>query len=162
MKFDPVFNLNIAGIAMSFGVLAWAYIWPWIRTMSKYRAIKFLAVIHMFRFVGLSFLVPGVVSPLLPPQFAVPAAWGDFGAAILAITVVISLSKRWLFSIALVWFFNLWGTVDLIYAIYNDINQHVDAGLLGAAFYIPTVIVPALLVSHTLIFIILLRSKNQV
>ena len=34
-------------------------------------------ILHSFRFVGLSFLIPGVVSPDLPVAFAAPAAYGD-------------------------------------------------------------------------------------
>ena len=47
-----------------------------------------------FRFIGLSFLVPGVVSPSLPAGFAIPAAYGDFIAGILAIVATIALVNR--------------------------------------------------------------------
>jgi hypothetical protein len=49
---------------------------------------------HLFRFVGLSFLVPGVVSPELPRAIAVPAAYGDLGAAILALIATLALARR--------------------------------------------------------------------
>jgi hypothetical protein len=39
-------------------------------------------------------LVPGVVSPLLPLGFAIPAAYGDFIAGILAIVATIALVNR--------------------------------------------------------------------
>jgi len=47
-------------------------------------ALQPLLVLHAFRFIGLSFLVPGVVSPDLPIGFARGAAYGDIVAAILA------------------------------------------------------------------------------
>jgi hypothetical protein len=47
-----------------------------------------------FRLIGLSFLVPGVVSPSLPSSFAPPAAYGDFVAAILAVAATVALSRR--------------------------------------------------------------------
>jgi hypothetical protein len=89
-----------------------------------------------------------------------PAAWGDFAAAILALLSIAALTWRWSFAIPLVWIFNLWGTIDLLYAYYNGIMLEIEPGLFGAAFYIPTMIVPPLLVIHALIFLILLRKEK--
>jgi hypothetical protein len=49
---------------------------------------------HTFRFIGLSFLVPGVVSPTLSQAFAAPAAYGDLIAAVLAVAAILSLRSR--------------------------------------------------------------------
>jgi hypothetical protein len=54
----------------------------------------------------------------------------------------------------------VWGTIDLLYAYYNGIMLELEPGLFGAAFYIPTMIVPPLLVTHALIFLILLRTEK--
>jgi hypothetical protein len=108
----------------------------------------------------LSFLFPGVVSPELPSAVSIAAAWGDVGAAILALFSIAALTWGWSFAIPLVWIFNLWGTIDLLYAYYNGIVLDIEPGLFGAAFYIPTTIVPALLVIHALIFLILLRTEK--
>jgi hypothetical protein len=116
---------------------------------------------HLFRFVGLSFLIPGVVSPQLDSRFTVPAAWGDFGAAIFAFIAIAAISKHWSLAILLVWLFNLWGTIDLLYAYYNGIALQLDPGLFGAAYYIPTAIVPLLLVAHGLIFWLLVRPTPE-
>src|SRR5215471_7033729 len=77
----------------------------------------------MFRFVGLSFLVPGVVSPALSTSFAAPAAYGDEIAALLAIVATIALTARVAWATAVVWLFNLWGTCDLLYAFYPGSNR---------------------------------------
>jgi hypothetical protein len=71
-----------------------------------------------------------------------------------------ALTWRWSFAIPLVWIFNLWGPIDLLYAYYNGIMLEIEPGLFGAAFYIPTMIVPPLLVIHALIFPILLRTEK--
>jgi hypothetical protein len=114
----------------------------------------------MFRFVGLSFLVPGVVSASLSTDFARPAAYGDLGAAILAVIAVLALSARASWALLIVWIFNLWGALDLLYAIYQgQIGVRIGPGSLGAAFYIPTVVVPPLLVTHGLIFWLLLLRR---
>jgi hypothetical protein len=77
---------------------------------------------------------------------------GRLGAAILALLSIAALVWRWSFAIPLVWIFNLWGTIDLLYAFYNAIVLEIEPRLFGAAFYIPTMIVPPLLVIHALIF----------
>jgi hypothetical protein len=155
-----VFILSVAGTFVAFGVLTRLYIWPALRKLPRYKALKILALPHAFRFIGLSFLFPGVVSPELTPAISIPAAWGDFVAAILALLSIAALTWRWSFAIPLVWVFNVWGTVDLLYAYYNGIMLELEPGLFGAAFYIPTMIVPPLLVTHALIFLILLRTEN--
>jgi hypothetical protein len=57
----------------------------------------------MFRFVGLSFLVPGVMSPALSTSFAAPAAYGDQIAAVLAIVAILAVTARVAWAAALVW-----------------------------------------------------------
>jgi hypothetical protein len=56
-----------------------------LRRRSNADALRPLLTLHAFRFVGLAFLVPGVVSPDLPAAFANPAAYGDLAAAVLAL-----------------------------------------------------------------------------
>ncbi|MFZ0969601.1 MAG: hypothetical protein WAN13_15115 [Candidatus Acidiferrales bacterium] len=137
-------------------VIAQLFAWPRLRMMNRDQALLVLVAPHMFlRFIGLSFLVPGVVSSSLPAAFAVPAAYGDFVAGILAIAATIALSRRASWAAALVWLFNIWGAADFIFAIVQALRFHIDAGALGAAFFIPTAIVPPLLVTHALIFRVL-------
>src|SRR5262249_10814559 len=109
---------------------------------------------------GLSFLVPGVVHSSLPPAFAVPAAYGDLGAGILAIVSIIGLATHGPWAIPAVWLFNVWGATDLVVALYQGATAGIAAGDFGAAFYIPTAIVPPLLVTHGLIFGLLLRRRS--
>ena len=73
-----------------------------------------------------------------------------------------SLTLRWSFTVPLVWIFSLWGTIDLLYANVNAIRLDIDPGEFGAAYYIPTVWVPLLLVSHGLVFWLLLGSRRTV
>jgi hypothetical protein len=161
MKIYPSFLLNIFGVFLAFGLLVRLYVLPRLRGLPRDQALKVLLMPHIFRFVGLSFLFPGVVSPMLTTKLTYPAAWGDFGAAVLAIVAVIGISGRWPFAVSLVWLFNLWGSIDLIYAYYNGIVLHLEPGLLGATYYIPTIIVPPLLVTHALIFWLLLRPRQM-
>ena len=161
MSIGALFGLSVAMSFIASGIIAWLFVWPRLKVMSRDDALLPLVVPHTFRFVGLSFLVPGVVSPSLAPAFAAPAAYGDLGAAILAIAAVFSLRYRTLWAIPLVWLFNLWGTIDLLNAIYQgQIGVGIGPGSLGAALFIPTVIVPALLITHGLIFRLLLQPRD--
>jgi hypothetical protein len=118
-----------------------------------------LLILHSFRFVGLAFLVPGVVSPDLPSAFAQPAAYGDIIAATLALLALISLSSG--AGTAITWIFNLWGTADLLNAFYQANRAGLVAGQLGATYFIPTLVVPLLLITHALAFRILLKRENE-
>lgn len=83
---DPqgIFGISVLMNFVSSIVMAKLYVWPWLRTTNKNDALIRLVAPHMFlRFIGLSFLVPGVVSPQLPEAFAVPAGYGDFIAGYL-------------------------------------------------------------------------------
>jgi len=155
---DVLFGLSILMSFFAFGIVTKVYIWPRLRGMRRANALMPLVIPHTFRFVGLSFLVPGVVSPSLSPAFAVPAAYGDLVAAILAGVATLALAARASWSIPMVWVFNVWGALDLLHAIYQgQIGVGIVPGSLGAAFFIPTVVVPPLLLTHALIFWVLLR-----
>src|SRR5262245_18816111 len=128
-------------------------VWPHLRSMSRDQALMLLVTPHLFlRFIGLSFLVPGVVATALPAAFAVPAAFGDLGAGMLAVVAILALAKHRSWAIPAVWLFNIWGAADLVFALYQGQHTQIVPGTLGAAFYIPTAIVPPLLVTHALIF----------
>jgi hypothetical protein len=160
MRILAIFGISILMSFVSSGVLAKLYVWPRLRMMKREHALIPLVAPHMFlRFIGLSFLVPGVVSPSLPAAFAAPAAYGDLAAGILAIIATIALSKTASWAIAAVWLFNLWGASDFLFAMYQGPRIQIDPGALGAAFFIPTAFVPPLLVTHFLIFRLLVRPK---
>src|SRR5262245_45815214 len=157
MNYLAIIGLSVLLCFIAFSIVAWNYITPRLQTLSREDAIKALAAPHMFRFVGLAFLMPGVVSPTLSPAFANPAAYGDLAAAILAMIAVLGLSVRASWALLAVWIFNIEGTVDLLFAYYQGLfGAPQPAGSLGAAFF-----VPPLLVTHALIFRQLLRGPSS-
>jgi hypothetical protein len=160
MNVNALFGLSAMMSLVASGVFAKLYVWPRLRSLDRYDSLALLVSPHLFfRFIGLSFLLPGVVSPSLPLAFAAPSAYGDLFAGILAIVAIISLAKRASGAIALVWVFNIWGAVDLLFAAYQGLRLQIDPGALGAAFFIPTAVVPPLLMTHGMIFWLLLRQK---
>jgi len=158
----PQLALYGTGIAFSFiawGIVTAQYVWPELRRRSRADALRPLLLLHCFRFVGLSFLVPGVVAPDLPAAFAIPAAYGDLIAAILALlALAVGLHTR--LGLALAWVFNLWGTADLLYAFYQGNQVGLEPGRLGATYFIVTVLVPLLFITHVLVFRLLLQGDT--
>jgi hypothetical protein len=67
-----LFQISIAFSLIAWGIVLARYLLPELRRQSRAGAMQPLILLHCFRFVGLSFLVPGVVSPDLPPAWAVP------------------------------------------------------------------------------------------
>jgi hypothetical protein len=157
---EALFGISIALGFLAWGVVAARVLWPALRERSRADALHPILVLHSFRFIGLAFLVPGVVSPELPAGFARPAAYGDLIAAVLALIALAGLRTR--FGIALVWVFNVWGTADLLHAYYQGrVGVGVEPGQLGAAYFIPTVVVPLLLITHALVFRLLLSTERR-
>ena len=159
MQSQFAFFVSIAFSVIAWGVVTARYIWPELRLRSRAEALRPLLIFHSFRFIGLAFLVPGVVSPDLPSAFAQSAAYGDIIAAILALLALTSLSGT--AGIVIAWIFSLWGTADLFNAFYQANHAALTAGQLGSTYFIPTFIVPLLLITHGLGFRILLRHENE-
>jgi hypothetical protein len=153
------FFVSIAFSLIAWGIVGARYIWPELRLRARAEALRPLLILHSFRFIGLAFLVPGVVSPDLPSAFAHSAAYGDIIAAILALLALISLPSA--SGVVIAWIFSLWGTADLFNAFYQANHAGLSAGQLGSTYFIPTFIVPLLLITHGLGFRILLRHENE-
>jgi hypothetical protein len=79
------FFVSTAFSFIAWGIVAARYIWPELRLRQRAEGLRPLLILHSFRFIGLAFLVPGVVSPDLPSAFARSAAYGDVIAATLAL-----------------------------------------------------------------------------
>jgi len=158
MEAQLVFDISVLMGLVVWGIIGARDIWPALRRRPRAEALRPLLMLHAFRFVGLAFLVPGVVSPDLPDGFARPAAYGDLATSILALIAIATLRGRP--GTIVVWVFNIVGTSDLLNAFYqaNRLGIGIAPGLQGAAYFIPTVLAPLLLVTHVLVFRILLSS----
>src|ERR1700758_3756502 len=159
MQTQLAFVVSIALSLIAWGIVPAWYIWPELRLRQRADALRPLLILHSFRFIGLSFLVPGVVSPDLPPAFAHSAAYGDVIAAMLALLSLLFLPSAT--GVAAAWIFSLWGSADILNAFYQANHAGLLAGQLGAAFFLPTLIVPLLLITPRLAFRILLKHQPE-
>jgi hypothetical protein len=160
MSPETLFRIHLA-----LGYAAWllcfpVYIWPRLNAMDHFEAQRAIATLHSFRFFGLVFLLPGVVGPGLPTDFASFAAYADFATGLLAMLALITVRIRplfWLFIVA----FNVVGAGDILIDYYHAtrINLPALAGELGAAYAIPIIYVPLLMITHVTAFYLLLRSQ---
>ena len=162
MSSPALFGISVAISFIAWGAVVSNYIWPALKERSKAEALKSILLLHGFRFVGLAFLVPGVVSPDLPVAFARSAAYGDLTTAILALLAFAALGT--VTGTVATWTFNIVGTADLLFAFYegNRISLANTPSLLGAAYFIVVALVPLLLLTHGLAFRMLLRTNAVV
>jgi hypothetical protein len=74
---------------------------------------------------------------------------------------MIATMARASWASAMVWLFNVVGAADLLFANYQGlVGVGLAAGVLGAAVYLPTMIVPPLLVTHVMMFVLLLQGAE--
>ena len=137
------------------------YIFPKLRSMDRFAAHRVIATIHSFRFFGLVFIVPGVVGSL-PPVFANFSAWGDFATGVLALLALLTTRIRplfWSFVVA----FNVVGVIDILCDYYNAVRLGLPyiAGQLGAAYIIPILYVPMIMITHAVALYWLLRPQPK-
>jgi hypothetical protein len=154
-----IFGLQTTATIVTYALAAKWYVWPRLAVLPRAAALVPLLLIHTLRTLGLTVIVPAVTDPNLPRSFSVPLAYGDLIATALAFLAIAALRLRWPFAIALVWVFNLEGTLDLLNAIVQGIAANATQYQLGAAWFIPTYAVPLLWVSHALIFMVLFRRE---
>ena len=149
MSPEPIFQTHLV-----LGYVAWllcfgAYGLPRLRAMDPVQAHRAIATLHSFRFFGLVFLLPGVVGSDLPASFAAFAAYGDLAIGVLAMLALLTIRIRPLFW-GFVGAFNLVGVGDLVIDYYHAIQADLPArpGALGAAYAIPILYVPLLMITH--------------
>ena len=160
MSTEIIFQIHLV-----LGYVAWllcfgTYVWPRLRSMDEVEAQRAIATLHSFRFLGLVFMLPGVVGPDLPASFATFAAYGDFATGVLAMLALVTVRIRslfWPFVVA----FNLVGIADLVVDYYHAIEAGLPAmaGQFGAMYAIPILYVPTLMITHVAALYLLLRPK---
>ncbi|MBZ9898014.1 hypothetical protein LB545_27230 [Mesorhizobium sp. BR1-1-6] len=152
---------------LALGYVPWllcvgVYVLPRLRSVNLVEAQRAIATLHSFRFFGLVFIVPGVVGRDLPADFATFAAYGDFATGVLAMLALLTTRIRplfWLFVVA----FNLVGTIDIAVDYYHGSQAGLPelAGQLGAAYAIPVIYVPLLMITHVVAFYLMVRPQIQ-
>ena len=150
-----IFLLQFVLSVFVFSLFAKWYLSPYLSKKTLSEALSILIFPHAIRYIGMSFLVPTVTGGTIQNSFAIPAAYGDLFSAILAIICLFALRYSLKLAIPLIWLFSIVGTLDLI----NALRQAEAVPHLGATWYIPTFLVPILLVTQFMIFKRLIWKK---
>ena len=156
MTIEQIFLMQFVLSLIVVGLLAKWYAVPQLAEKPLQLALMVLLVPHAFRHIGMTFVVPTLNQPGMPADFATAAAYGDLLSGFLALAALIALKGRWVVAIPLVWIFSIVGTADLT----NALRQDGAIMYMGATWFIPTFIVPILLVTHVMIFSRLIRHAR--
>ena len=140
-------------------VTAW-YVWPSLAKRSIHSALIPLLWVHVPRYVGMTLLVPGMVDPKMPREFLSSAAYGDLLEAALALASIFALRRNWRSAVPLVWVANTWGFVDLLNGVRGVLQLNVPSFNLSTAWYIYTFYAPLVVVSHLMIFWVLIKQRS--
>ena len=143
-----------------FGLASKWYYWPWAMRVTFKEAVTPILLINATRYIGLGFLVPGVVSPDLNPLFAQAAAYGDLAAACLALIALCLVRLELPGAVAALWIFNIEGFLDFLDALGLGLTSIKPEQLQGV-YYIPTLVVPLLMVSEIVLFVLLVKRGRQ-
>lgn len=157
MQTAILFAISVFSSLIAWNKISTKYFWPHIKDRQLTKAAQPILILHLFRFAGLSFFVPGIVHPGLNPAWALPAAFGDFAAAILAFIALSLVNSR--FFQPFLWIFNIVGFADLLLAFTNGPRYNI-VPFLGPAYYIVILYVPVLLLTHLMTFRLLLRNNK--
>lgn len=152
-----VLNTEFYMSLLSFSLIAWRYWIPAMRERPFAAAVAPVLLLHSFRHLGMMYLSPAAVPDPPAAGFSDPTAWGDVAAAALALVALATLRLDGLPARAAVWAFNLVGFGDLGLATLNAQRFQLLAKPIGVAYLLPVLVVPALLVTHGLVFWLLLR-----
>jgi hypothetical protein len=155
-----IFGLQFALSFILYFMVVKRYVMPKLLSMPALDAFIVLAFTQVFRYIGLIFLVPGVVSGDLPQAWAGPVAYGDLATTVLALITIVLLWNRSRAGVAMLWLTNIVGLIDLLNALFQGASINVSV-YLNAAWYIPTFVVPALLVFHWYIFKMLIKRGKE-
>ncbi|HEV8325379.1 MAG TPA: hypothetical protein VG389_27465 [Myxococcota bacterium] len=155
-----VMLVEFYGSLLSFGLIAAIYVVPAMRRLDFREVVTPILLMHSFRHVGLIYLLFQVVPEVPPPSFAVPTAWGDALTAGLALVALVAVRRRWTGATAAVWLFNVVGSLDLAVATYASTKVDLMKYRIGPAYFLPAIVVPALLVTHALVFWLLIKRPG--
>jgi hypothetical protein len=122
------FFIGYAVAFLAFGLIGKWYVWPAIKDRAPAVALTPLLLYACLRVNGLMFLTPGLVSPDLPRAFAIPTAYGDLAATVLALLALAAVRRGSILAAPMIWLFNVVGSLDLAYANVSTLQGQRGSG----------------------------------
>jgi len=160
MDSTQIFWMQLLTSIVVFSLVAVWYVWPLLIKLSVNSALIPLLFVHVPRYIGMTLLVTDMVDPKLPREFLSGAAYGDLLEAALALASIFALRSNWRVAVPLVWVTNTWGFVDLLNGVRGVLQLNVPRFNLATLWYVYTFYAPLVVVSHLMIFWILIKSRS--
>jgi len=157
----PIVALQFTFALVAYSLVAKWWVLPALAGRPLRTALPPLILPHLMRPVSLWLLAPGVlVQPSLPRGFATGTAYGDLAATSLALIAALLVRGERRGAVLAAWLFNIVGLLD---ALRNcAVGMLVRApNHMGAMALVPAYGVPLLLVTHVLIFKVLLDHRRR-
>lgn len=158
---DPlhVFFFQFGASLVVLGLVAAWFAWPLLARMPPERAAMWLVAPFLFRHIGATTLVVGVVTA----EYSTRAAWivtvGDAASVVLAVASIALLRRRSPLAWPMLWVFtaeNLGYCLALV--LLEGFGALVDG--IGAHWYVGTFYVPIMLVSQAVLLVVLARRRR--
>lgn len=111
-------------------------------------AVLPLLLLHAFRYLGLTLLIPGQMDPALSRDALEVMAWGDYASGVAALFAAIAVHHRWSIATAMVVLFTVVGIGDLIVVGVTATKAGVFFADMGTMWFVNVVFAPALLLSQ--------------
>lgn len=139
-----VFNVQITLSLVLMALATRWYLWPHLRAMTQQQALVAPLLASSIRYMGLLFLVP-TITPGMPSEFAVPTAYGDLAAGLLALVAVFANRAGHRLGVPLAWAYVVLGGGDLAWGFLQGFRyflwDHLDGAWTYIVFGAPLVIV---------------------
>jgi hypothetical protein len=151
----PIFAFQFLWFLAAWSAIAALFVWPKLRQLDEEDALAVCITPQLFRVLGAGLLVPNL-APGMPHEFAIPTAIGDSTTSILAMLAVVALRRGWGIGRNAAWACSIVGAADLAIALPHAATIGA-AQYLTAQWYVPTLGVPLMIVSHAMTIRILLE-----
>ncbi len=150
---------QMAASVVSFALLVMCVLWPWLRTLTRERALLVLVWPQTLRHLGATMLSPFVANAALSTDFTHAVALGDAATMLFAGATVLALHRKSRAAIPLAWVTSLVGLADLLHNFVLA-RIHQVAPHLGPQWYVIAFGVPAMLVFHLAAITVLTRRAS--
>jgi hypothetical protein len=152
-----IFGLALAFNAVLCTLLARWYIWPRLVARPRDQALILVLWPHAWRFLNLAAATVSQVDPRIPRAWTLEIAWGDFGAAVLALVAIVALRAGSKAGVPLAWAATVFGLADFANSLGQGVLLDAADMPLRAVWYIAAGVVPPMIAAHVLAITLLVR-----
>ena len=152
-----ILNLQYVVATGIYIVIFRIYLQRWFAAQPFPQAVLPLLLLHAFRYLGLSLIVPGQIGPTVSMDALQIMAWGDFASGVTALLAAIAVHHRWSTATALVALFSVVGIGDLIVVGITATQAGVFFADIGTMWFILVLYAPVMLLAQLYIAYRLVR-----